>query len=48
VINEKNNLSLSEKEKEYITNNTLVNALIIDPVRGNNISCTGNVASDLN
>ena len=43
-----NNLSLSEKDKEYITNNTLVNALIIDPVRGNDISCTGNVASDLN
>ena len=43
-----NNLSLTEKEKEYIVKNTLVNALIIDPVRGNDISCSGNVAKDLN
>jgi hypothetical protein len=43
-----NNLSLTETEKEYIVNNTLASVLIIDPVRGNDISCTGNVASDLN
>ena len=43
-----NNLSLNENEKEYIVNNTLVRALIIDPVRGNDIFCSGNVASDLN
>ncbi len=42
-----NNLSLNETEKEYIVNNTLVSVLIIDPVRGNDISCFGNVASDL-
>ena len=42
-----NNLLLSEKEQEYIIENTLVNALIIDPVRGNDISCKGNVAGDL-
>ena len=43
-----NNLSLNENEKEYIVNNTVVRALIIDPVRGNDIFCSGNVASDLN
>tara|TARA_B100000131_G_scaffold94990_1_gene91970 strand:+ start:178 stop:738 length:561 start_codon:yes stop_codon:yes gene_type:complete len=43
-----NNLSLSKTEKEFIVKNTLVNSLIIDPVRGNDIACTGNVAKDLN
>jgi hypothetical protein len=43
-----NNLSLSKTEKEFIVKNTLVDSLIIDPVRGNDIACTGNVAKDLN
>tara|TARA_Y100000590_G_scaffold353517_1_gene406456 strand:- start:830 stop:1393 length:564 start_codon:yes stop_codon:yes gene_type:complete len=42
-----NNFSLSDKEKKYITNNTIVKSEIIDPVRGNDISCTGKVAEDL-
>ena len=42
-----NNLSLSEKEKNYILNNTLVRSQIIDPVRGNDIFCTGKIAEDL-
>jgi len=43
-----NNLSLSKAEKEFIVKNTLVNSLIIDPVRGKDVACTGNVAKDLN
>jgi hypothetical protein len=42
-----NNLSLSKKEKDFIIENTLVKVLIIDPVRGNNLSCAGNIAEDL-
>ena len=30
-----------------LINNTIVNSLIIDPVKGNDISCSGNVADDL-
>tara|TARA_Y100000590_G_scaffold397726_1_gene479459 strand:- start:25 stop:588 length:564 start_codon:yes stop_codon:yes gene_type:complete len=43
-----NNLSLSEKEKNYITDNTKVKVQVIDPVRGNDIFCSGNVIKDLN
>ena len=43
-----NNLTLSEKEKKYITENTFVRVEIIDPVRGNNIFCKGNIAAELN
>jgi len=42
-----NNLSLSEKEKNYILNNTLAIVQVIDPVRGNDISCSGKIAEDL-
>ena len=42
-----NNLSLSKKEKNYIINNTLTEVQIVDPVRGNNISCKGKVFADL-
>ena len=42
-----NNLSLSEKEKNYILNNTLVRVEVIDPVRGNDIFCAGKIAEDL-
>ena len=41
------NLSLSEKEKNYILNNTLARSEIIDPVRGNDIFCVGKIAEDL-
>ena len=41
------NLSLSEKEKNYIVDNTFARAQIIDPVKGNDIFCTGKVAEDL-
>ena len=42
-----NNLSLSKKEKNYIINNTFTRVQIIDPVRGNDISCKGKVFADL-
>ena len=42
-----NNLSLSADEKNYIIKNTLTHVEIIDPVRGNDIFCKGNVARDL-
>ena len=41
------NLSLSEKEKKYIVNNTLARVQVIDPVRGNDIFCVGKIAEDL-
>ena len=41
------NLSLSEKEKNYIVDNTLVRVQVIDPVRGNDIFCTGKIAGEL-
>ena len=42
-----NNLSLSEKEENHITNNTLARVQIIDPVKGNDIFCTGKIAEEL-
>ena len=41
------NLSLSEKEKNYIVDNTLARVQIIDPVRGKDIFCTGKITDDL-
>ena len=41
------NLSLSKKEKNYILNNTLARVQVIDPVRGNDVFCTGKIARDL-
>ena len=43
-----NNLSLSKEEKNFILTNTSANVQILDPVRGNDISCSGNVARELN
>ena len=43
-----NNLSLSQEEKNYILENTLAKVLIIDPVRGNDIFCSGNISNELN
>ena len=42
-----NNLSLSENEKDHIINNTLARVQVIDPVRGNDIFCTGKIAEEL-
>ena len=42
-----NNLTLSEKEKNFILNNTLARVQVIDPVRGNDIFCAGKIAEDL-
>ena len=41
------NLSLSEKEKKHIIDNTSARVQIVDPVRGNDIFCTGNIIEDL-
>ena len=41
------NLSLSEKEKNYIVDNTLARVQVIDPVRGNDIFCVGKITEDL-
>ena len=41
------NLSLSEKEKNYIVDNTLARVQVIDPVRGNDIFCAGKITEDL-
>ena len=41
------NLSLSEKEKKYIVDNTLARVQVIDPVRGNDIFCAGKITGDL-
>ena len=42
-----NALSLSEKEKKFIVDNTLVRVQVIDPVRGNDIFCVGKIAGEL-
>jgi len=41
------NISLSDEEKRYVLSNTVVKSQIIDPVRGNDVFCYGNVAEDL-
>ena len=41
------NLTLSEKEKSYIVDNTLARVQVIDSVRGNDIFCAGKVTEDL-
>ena len=41
------NLSLSEPEKKYIINNTFAQVEVVDPVRGNDIFCTGKIAEEL-
>ena len=41
------NLSLSEKEKNYIVDNTIARVQVIDPVRGNDIFCTGGISKGL-
>ena len=41
------NLSISEKEKKFILDNTLARVQVIDPVRGNDIACGGKITEDL-
>ena len=41
------NLSLSEKEKDYVVDNTFARVQVIDPVKGNDIFCAGKIAKDL-
>ena len=41
------NLSLSEKEKNFIVDNTFARIQVIDPVKGNDIFCTGKIVEDL-
>ena len=41
------NLSLSEKEKNYIVDNTFARVQVIDPVRGNDIFCVGKITGEL-
>ena len=43
-----NNLPLSEEEKDYLVKNTFAKVQIIDPVKGNDFFCKGNIAEDLN
>ena len=43
-----NNLTLSEEEKDYLVKNTFAKVQIIDPVKGNDFFCKGNIAEDLN
>ena len=43
-----NNLTLSEEEKDYLVKNTFAKIQIIDPVKGNDFFCKGNIAEDLN
>ena len=47
LFNFLSNLSLSDKEKKHIVKNTVAKVEVIDPVRGKNVFCKGNVAEDL-
>ena len=47
ISNFLNNLSITEKQKEFILNNTFARVEIVDPVRGNNIFCKGKIAEEL-
>ena len=42
-----NNLSITEKQKNFILNNTFARVEIIDPVRGNDVFCKGKIAEEL-
>ena len=43
-----NNLSLSDEEKDYLTENTFAKVKVIDPIHGNNVYCEGAITKDLN
>ena len=42
-----NNLSLTDEEKDYIVKNTFAKVEVVDPVRGNDIFCSGNISEEL-
>ena len=42
------NLSLSDKEQDFIVRNIKMKVIIIDPVRGNDLFCSGLLTKDLN
>jgi len=42
------NLSLSDKEQNFIVRNIKIKVNIVDPVRGNNLFCSGPLTKDLN
>ena len=42
-----NNLSITEEQKNFIVKNTYASVEIIDPVRKNNIFCSGKIAEEL-
>ena len=42
------NLSLSDKEQDFIVRNIKLKINIIDPVRGNDLFCSGLLTKDLN
>ena len=42
------NLSLSDKEQDFIVKNIKIKVNIIDPVRGNDLFCSGLLTKDLN
>ena len=42
-----NNLSITEEQKDFIVKNTYASVEIIDPVRGNDIFCSGRIAEEL-
>ena len=41
------NLSLSDKEQDFIVRNIKIKVNIIDPVRGNDLFCSGPLTKDL-
>ena len=43
-----NNLSLSDKEQDFIVRNIKLKINIIDPVRGNDLFCSGLLTKNLN
>ena len=43
-----NNLTLSDEEKDHLVKNIFAEVQIIDAVKGNDFSCKGNIAEDLN
>ena len=42
-----NNLSITEKQKIFITNNTFARVEIVEPIRGNDIFCNGKISEEL-
>ena len=41
------NIILTDEEKDYIVKNTFAKVEVVDPVRGNDIFCAGNISEEL-